>query len=87
MRISLKNVILHYFAECQCNLDGTTYPAICQKDTGKCLCKPHWTGDKCDSTGEPNIVFKICAKKVGALTKKIRFGQYAGHPEQQEVHP
>ena len=39
------------FAECHCNIDGTTNGNTCNKDTGKCICKPDWVGFNCDTQG------------------------------------
>ena len=43
------------FKECQCHSDGTINKDTCNKNTGKCLCKPNWTGLHCDTAGKLNI--------------------------------
>ena len=32
---------------CECDLTGTV-DEICQKNSGVCICKPNFTGAKCD---------------------------------------
>ena len=39
------------FAECHCNIEGTTNGNTCDKDTGTCQCKPDWLGMNCETQG------------------------------------
>ena len=45
------------FKECQCHSDGTINKDTCNEKTGKCLCKPNWTGLHCDTAGK-SLLYK-----------------------------
>ena len=51
---NLETVIYFFVAECHCNFDGTRGDSICDTKTGRCHCKPNWTGSKCESAGKPH---------------------------------
>lgn len=38
---------MYFLIECQCNVDGLTEEK-CNKQTGNCVCKPAFSGEKCE---------------------------------------
>ena len=37
------------FADCGCNEEGSANGNLCDQSSGRCTCKPDWTGNKCQS--------------------------------------
>ena len=49
--------ILHiYSLECECNEEGSV-DNTCDEVSGKCTCKEHIVGDKCDQSSEEYFGF------------------------------
>lgn len=46
---------------CRCNQQGSTYE-ICSKDSGACLCKENFIGEKCDQFA-PGYFGPQCQRK------------------------
>lgn len=49
------------FAECQCESEFTD--GTCEDLTGRCYCKPNYTGENCDTCAEGYEGFPECYRK------------------------
>ncbi|MEE6528286.1 hypothetical protein FKM82_030409, partial [Ascaphus truei] len=58
---------------CQrCVCDSEHMDGTCEDPTGRCYCKPSYTGDKCDSCAEGYTDFPRCDRKTDSLPRTLR---------------
>lgn len=46
-----------------CNCDSEFTDGTCEDLTGRCYCKPNYTGERCDACAEGYIDFPHCYRK------------------------
>ena len=72
---------------CECNETGSITP-YCNEETGKCLCKIGFTGDKCDvcATGYKNCMVTGSAYHEMMLCDRVTFFEYPDHEYYEDTY-
>ena len=64
-----------FYSDCDCEIQNST-PEVCNKDTGKCLCKAGFFGSRCDKLGdadEGNILLDLHCRVIEIYPSSILY--------------